>query len=254
MQMTRRKALIFGSACVCCGARSASSWPGDQTDNRNLPSGGCYLLPEQAASRANNRSMFSAMEESYSTGDQDLDRKLGRALARAAQFFAINPAFGFYHEMNAQASDEVSANIPRTWGTVLFGMPLFKQELTVHDRSGMTILSIIAHEFGHIVQFKKRARERMLVGQSTVKRLELHADILAGFFLGARKRENPQLSFYTAGEVFHRIGDHNFNSQNHHGTPDERAAASNLGFQHGTNGSTDLDQLFQIGVNYVMRL
>jgi hypothetical protein len=254
MLVSRRKALILGSACVCCGARSAASWPGDPPDARNLPSGGCYLLPEQAASRVSNRSMFSAVEESYSTGDRELDRKLGRALVRAAQFFEINPAFGFYHEMNAQASDEVSANIPRTWGTVLFGMPLFRQELTVHDKSGMTVLSIIAHEFGHIVQFKKRARQRILAGQRTVRRLELHADILAGFFLGARKKANPELSFYTAGEVFHRIGDHNFNSPNHHGTPDERAVASNLGFQHGTSGSTSLDQLFEIGVNYLMRL
>lgn len=72
MLVSRRKALILGSACVCCGARSAASWPGDPPDARNLPSGGCYLLPEQAASRVSNRSMFSAVEESYSTGTESL--------------------------------------------------------------------------------------------------------------------------------------------------------------------------------------
>src|SRR5262249_4636037 len=127
-------------------------------------------------------------------------------------------------------------------------------EMEVHDTSGMTVLAIVAHEFGHIVQFRRQLRDRILTGQPTVKRLELHADILAGYYLGARKRENQNLSFYSAGEVFHRIGDHSFNSPNHHGTPDERGAASEFGFRHGKEGQTSLDQMIDLGLSYVMRL
>src|SRR5262245_59934851 len=165
MQITRRNALILGSACVCCGPRTGIAWPGDSLNaSNNLPAGGCYLLPEHASSQASNRSMFSAAAESYSTGDPGMDRQLGRALVRTAQFFVINPAFGFYEKKNAEASDEVSRNIPGTWGTVLFGMPMFREEMTVRDKSGMPVLSIIAHEFGHIAQYKRRLRERLLAG------------------------------------------------------------------------------------------
>ncbi|API53048.1 hypothetical protein BMW22_16765 [Rhizobium leguminosarum] len=166
----------------------------------------------------------------------------------------VTPAFAFYDEENAQASPDINPRVAGTWGTVLFGRPLFRKEMEVQDKTGLTVIAIIAHEFAHIHQYALNLDKELLEGQPTVKRLELHADILAGFFLGARKREAPSLSMYSAGEVFNRIGDSKFTDRNHHGTPLERVSASQFGFDRGRTGDYSLDTIVKEGVNYVKDL
>ncbi|MBY3216685.1 hypothetical protein HFO21_20375 [Rhizobium laguerreae] len=246
-------------ACGCClAAKSAAAFAWPSEEENALGGGGCYLNSLESAKIS--KAFYSAADADtagFGSGNGDLDKFLGRALVRAASELGINPAFGFYDDSdgpNAKASPEVDGNVPGTWGTVVFGRTLFKGELSNYDPSGMTILAIIAHEFGHIIQFKRGLREVLLEQQSTVKRLELHADVLAGYYLGRRKAQTPSLSFLSAGEVFHRIGDTNFNSPGHHGTPDERANASQIGFTQGLNEASDLEQVIQIGINHVTQL
>lgn len=261
MQLSRRTLIRdIGLGCACCVATGAiaSDDDGSDTDDQNnstdsadnnLPTGGCYLLPRKALRNASQSLMASA--NTYGTGNTAQDQRLGRALVSVAHFFSVNPAFGFYNENNAQASDATDPKLTGTWGTVLFGTPLFHKEFEVNDPTGMTVLAIIAHEFGHIVQYRKGLRAQVLSNQPTVKRLELHADILAGYYIGIKKRANPSLTVYTAGEIFHRIGDSDFTLYNHHGTNDERVAASTLGFNRGNSGSTSVEEMIQIGVDYV---
>ncbi|MBY5762568.1 hypothetical protein HFO06_05530 [Rhizobium leguminosarum] len=218
------------------------------------PQGGCYLLAPEARQASDQQTLFSSNNDKFTTGDAILDSHLGKALVRTSKFMSVTPAFGFYDEENAQASPHSSPSVAGTWGTVLFGRPLFRKEMEVQDKTGITVITIIAHEFAHILQYSLNLDKELLEGQTTVKRLELHADILAGFFLGARKRETPSLSMYSAGEVFNRIGDSKFTDRNHHGTPEERVSASQFGFDRGRTGGYSLDTIVKEGVNYVKDL
>jgi hypothetical protein len=121
---------------------------------------------------------------------------------------------------NAYATREV-ANAFGLDGTVLFGQNLTTEQLS-RDPSGSTLLAVMAHEFGHIAQFRNGLSE-------SGKRPELHADFLAGWYLAVRGRY-AWANLMPALRVFYDLGDYAFNSPLHHGTPDERLAASQAGF------------------------
>jgi hypothetical protein len=91
--------------------------------------------------------------------------------------------------------------------------------------------AILAHEFAHQVQFNKGYRitgspaERTRFG-------ELNADAMSAFFLthkrGATLNQKRVEEFL---QVFYSIGDCQFASSGHHGTPNQRMKAAQFGFQ-----------------------
>jgi hypothetical protein len=187
------------------------------------------------------------------SGDANLDRELGKALVRLSQLFGERPGFGFYDDTKAQnAFASPESRLPGTWGTVLFGKTLFWDLFRGKQDGGMSVLAVLAHEFGHIVQVHRGLRQQLLAGQTTVKRNELHADFLSGFYLGSRKREFPNLPMWAAGETFHQIGDTNYAAAQHHGTPAERVAAAERGFAIGMAGG-GIDQAVREGLAFVLR-
>jgi hypothetical protein len=206
-------------------------------------------------------SLFDRGKHIRTTGDPTLDAALDASIKRLADLFGQVPAFGFYREedhpdiggMNAFATRE-RTDIAGTWGTIGFGTKLFQQEMSNYDREGSTIVAIIAHEFGHIWAMRKGVMDQINAGQSTVKRSELHADFLAGYFLGTRKRAAPDISLQAAGELFSRIGDTNLTSRNHHGTPKERVAAAEEGFKVSYLRNRDANHAFEAGLEYIAQL
>lgn len=189
-----------------------------------------------------------------STGDAALDSLLGRALVKLSALFGQRPGFGFVDDWgapNAYATDETL--VPGTWGTVLYGTNLFRQTLAAYDDGGMAVMCIVAHEFGHIAQYAYGLDRRLLQGQPTVRRVELHADYLAGWYLGRRKAEQPDLVLWAAGDMLFRIGDYAFNDWNHHGTPDQRVAAAEAGFALAADGQAAFEPAFERGVEWVLR-
>lgn len=235
----------------------------------SLPFGGCFIsnagfskVQGAATAFGNVRvSLFDRSTHIRTTGDPALDRSLDAAIKRLSDLFGQVPAFGFYREddhpglsaMNAFATPE-RTDIPGTWGTIGFGTTLFQKEMSQYDRFGSTIVAIIAHEFAHIWAMKAGAIDGLNANQPTVKRSELHADFLAGYFLGSRKRATPSLSLQAAGELFHRIGDNNVHSRNHHGTPKERVAAAEEGFKVSYLLNRDTHYAFAAGREYVSTL
>jgi predicted metalloprotease len=103
------------------------------------------------------------------------------------------------------------------------------------------------------VQYK-RGLSRLDAGQRTVKRSELHADFLAGYYAGARKLQKPDYPAAVFATTQYSIGDDDVNDRDHHGTPDERAGAIVRGFETGYRERRNLGDAIQIGVNYVSRL
>jgi predicted metalloprotease len=125
-------------------------------------------------------------------------------------------------------------------GSVVFGSSLFSDQIHRYNDYGMSVIGICAHEFGHIVQYFTGVYQTIVRGQPTVKRLELHADFLAGYYLGFRKRSDPSLRVWSAGDTLHRIGDTNVLARDHHGTPEERVAAAESGLSLGLNKDVDV--------------
>ena len=187
------------------------------------------------------------------TGDHALDRSLGRALVRLSGMFSERPGFGFVDDSdapNAYATDQTQ--VPGTWGTVCFGQTLFKDLMDRYQDQGLAVMAVAAHEFGHIAQFRSGVDTRLLQYQPTVKRVELHADFLSGYFLGVRKRQQPSISVWAAGHTLYRIGDYEFNNPNHHGTPDERVAAAETGFKLGYDDGVEFGRAFSWGVEHIL--
>lgn len=257
-----RRSVLTGAAALSaagiCGVQAKAAGP----------MGGCFISPADfnaiRSSQAFNGSaakLFDRDKHLRTTGDKAMDKALDATIKKLSDLFGQVPAFGFYRESdypgvgaeNAFATTENTA-IPGTWGTVAFGTTLFEREMNKFDATGSTIVAVIAHEFAHIWAFRRGVMDDLNAGQPTVKRSELHADYLAGFFLGMRKRANSAIKLQAAGDLFHRLGDNNFNSSNHHGTSTERVAAAERGFRTGYVDGKTADYAFSEASEYVSTL
>lgn len=207
-------------------------------------------LSDDRFSAARNASESGAFDSS--TGDAAADKLLGRALVRMSQRFGVAPAFSFYREQgspNAYATRETTTS--GTWGSVVFGRRLFDQQFARYDDGGMSVVAIMAHEFAHIVQYRNKLEKELLRGEPTVRRMELHADYLAGWYLGHMKQVNPQVSLWASGDTFKRIGDYGYNDPDHHGTPEQRLAATEAGFAIGRKGAVSNGDAIDSGLAYM---
>ena len=151
--------------------------------------------------------------------------------------------------MNAFATQE-NTDIPRTRGTVGFGWDLFRKEFYEHDNSGMSIMAILAHEFGHILQGNRGYLTAIRTGHPL--KSEVNADFLAGYFLGMRKRQNASLRFQKAGELFNRLGiPGNGDPHRSHGNSKERLDAAEAGFRVAYVDNKSLDHAIRAGLEFV---
>ncbi len=245
-----RRALLAGLACCAtCGAslgRLAFAKSIDEIE-------GCFLkgadvdLVLGARTGENEK-----LNITRTTGSRALDLALDKGLQRLANTFGIDPTFGFFEDKqpNAFAAPE-STDESRT-GTVLFGKNLFA-ELQAADPSGVSVLGVAAHEFAHIWQFHSGHYKRIRGTGPTVKRVELNADFLAGYYLGLRKTAHPNASLWIFGEKLWGLGDMNVFARDHHGTPEERTEAAEAGFKLSFVEKKDVAFAKQAGIDYVQR-
>ena len=91
--------------------------------------------------------------------------------------------------------------------------------------------AIFAHEYAHHIQFQ---RNYFLPGNTpeATRYSELMADAMAAYYLThARGASLNQKRVELFLEAFYQIGDCSFASPGHHGTPNQRRKAAQLGFQ-----------------------
>ncbi len=95
--------------------------------------------------------------------------------------------------------------------------------------------AILAHEFGHHIQFQLNLFEDVRSPEAT-RRTELMADAYAAYYLsharGASMQWKRVKQFLT---VFFNIGDCSFSSTGHHGTPTQRMAAAKWAYHLADN-------------------
>jgi uncharacterized protein len=85
---------------------------------------------------------------------------------------------------------------------------------------------ILAHEYSHAVQTIGGFRP------SNITAIELQADCLAGFYMGAMPNVTfDQQDIEQIAQIAYQVGDYEYNNRQHHGTPQERARAVLTGFQ-----------------------
>ncbi|RTL25328.1 MAG: hypothetical protein EKK47_23520 [Burkholderiales bacterium] len=243
--MNRRSSLKFGIACILCGRANLSAYSGEVVHI------GCALI--SGGNRTSTGIGVFPGELNQGSGDPQLDRKLGKALARLSSTFAVRPNFSFYDDKdgeNALATD-VEGDTPGTHGLVLMGRGLFSQLLQRFGDNGMAVLLVLAHEFGHIAQFQRKAYGTLVGADGKSKLAELHADLLAGYYLGRRKAELPNLSLREAGLSLFQIGDFQFNAIDHHGTPKERVASAEKGFAMAR--SRNFNDVFDEGRDWILQ-
>jgi uncharacterized protein len=100
------------------------------------------------------------------------------------------------------------------------------QHIRMAYRYGDAALAyILAHEYAHAAQTVGEFRPQ------NITKIELQADCLAGFYMGAM----PNVTFdrqdiEQIAQIAYRVGDYEFNNRQHHGTPEQRAEAVLRGF------------------------
>jgi predicted metalloprotease len=255
--LTRRESLLgglltiawVGGSCTC-GAETLRVRQGH----------GCVLEPdeaEQVFARATQQQTYVTGREAIiaSSGNRDFDYALAQTLSRLTDTMRVLPGFAYYDDVAGENAYATSARrLAKADGSVLFGKRYFLNLMSLPEHPDVAITATCAHEFGHIVQFKLKLMDRLNAGQSNVKRSELHADFLGGYFAGVRKRQKPDYPAAVFATDAYSSGDYNVGSRSHHGTPDERAAAIVRGFEVAHGERRSFSDAIQIGINYVSRL
>lgn len=126
-------------------------------------------------------------------------------------------------------------------GDVYLGQPLVNQLMA---RSGpafafQAIGFIMAHEYSHQFQFLMLGKRGQPVESGP--KLELQADLLGGYWVGMRLKEQQHSSLFgeieavaaIARKMAYDLGDFAVNSPQHHGTPQQRYAAVAAGLTAG---------------------
>ncbi|MFI5735092.1 hypothetical protein ACIA49_33575 [Kribbella sp. NPDC051587] len=102
-----------------------------------------------------------------------------------------------------------------------------QQAFTALGLGDVSPQSVLAHEFGHHIQYEDGLFSSPLTGAEASRRTELMADAFAAYFLAhARGAALQWHRVQTFVRVFHSIGDCGFTDPGHHGTPDQRTRSA----------------------------
>jgi hypothetical protein len=181
------------------------------------------------------------------SGDPRFDNAVIAELKRILQVIPIDPGFKYVKANNAAATPE--SIVGGTKGTVLIGLD-FVSDLVKQDDGGVVVAGVLAHECGHIFQYFSRYHD-LLKGQ-THRLLELHADLLAGYYM-AKKLGSAGRKLSGLQRTLIQTGTYNNLDVTNHGTPGQRNAALDKGYMLSLSGITFEDAARE-GEEYVQKL
>ena len=156
---------------------------------------GCYVPPEAAPTlfgRTSTANLYETGTEDIepNSGDPRLDRALAQSLAKLARTWDVLPGFAYFREPkenNALATPRVL--LKRGDGTVLFGLGMLKELLTLPEHRDAAIVSVCAHEFAHVVQYKSGFFQTAgtLTTRGPISQLNYVPETGTGFYAGSRR-------------------------------------------------------------------
>ncbi|WFU40795.1 hypothetical protein QA640_42720 [Bradyrhizobium sp. CB82] len=184
------------------------------------------------------------------SGNTQIDHAMIAELRKILNVLPISPGFKFIDDPSPNAYAVPDSVVPDTQGTVYIGLNLINREFSNSDWGGVAVAGICAHECGHIYQFFNGYTQ--LLSGATAQLVELHADYIAGFYLG-RDHSHSREHVQTFAQSLFSKGDYNFNNPQHHGTPQQRVQAMTAGYDAGTS-ATDIPTAIRQGADHVRRL
>ncbi|HAY3549827.1 neutral zinc metallopeptidase [Elizabethkingia meningoseptica] len=162
------------------------------------------------------------------SGNVYIDQVMSKEWQFLVQKFGVMPDIYYYHEQNGSNAYATTTVYNQNFkdGTVAVGFGLIRDECA-QSQSGscISVAIIMAHEFAHIVDFKYNI-------QLEGKYAELFADYLAGCYMHLRSLQYGYTNISEAARTFYRIGDYQFNSPGHHGTPEQRYNTLMAGYNY----------------------
>jgi hypothetical protein len=224
------------------------------------PRAGCMLSRAEAnrfLDTATEQRLYATGRETMimSSGDKEFDIALAMTLSRISDTFDVLPGFAYYDDYDgANAFATNTVRLRNADGTVLFGTRYLKRLLKLRESPDVAVAAVCAHEFGHILQYKRKLDRRISEEPASVKRLELQADFFAGYYSGMRKRERAEFPAAVFALTQYNAGDDMLNDPDHHGTPDERGAAISRGFDASYREHQSLQDAIEASIAYVSRL
>jgi hypothetical protein len=227
-----RRTLIVGSISTLLAQQIGSA---AAVDFSQVPCG--YNQQDLDKVRALMRSMPGGADDRF-------HRPLVAELRSILSLFGVTPGFQYIEAMNAFALKD--SLIPNFKGTVLIGVPLVRK-LLQPQIGGVAVAGVLAHECAHIHQYFN-VNPTSLTWPNTALR-ELHADLLAGYYLAKQKGLRSENVSGFQRELIN-VGTENTNSPNDHGAGWQRAACMNKGFSMA--GKT-LEEASREGVEWVRR-
>lgn len=216
--------------------------PDDRPTKRRFPifdgKYGCYIS-ERASREAESDSSVVVLPTS---GYQNLDVLIPQEAKIASNAFGVAPGFLFLNDReNSNAFATPASYVQGTSGTVLYGVRLIHEEVASALMSGNALVGILAHEHAHILQFQRGIR-------TPGARMELHADFMSGWYLAWKQAMGvPGTEVRVLAQSLFSKGDMDFNSPQHHGTPEERVNAMANGYNCFLGGARFASQAFDLG-------
>ena len=172
----------------------------------------------------------------------DLPDDLLANFNRIATFFTVHPKFRVYTGAGESgAKTYCECQTTNCASTVFVGKTL----LDAYNNGSLVkdgLWGLIAHELGHSLQCKLG-----ISGSLQGVQRELHADFLAGYYLGVKMHFSLTDIRQFAYELSNR-GDFQFNDSQHHGTPEERVRFMLMG---AALNVLSLDEVSEYGYNTV---
>jgi hypothetical protein len=250
--ISRRRVLQAGTCAICSGSVLAKAEPNYH---------GCTLDPAAMAERIDpteaprSYGLGAPAERGafHGSGDPTFDRALSVTLLKISEAFAVLPGFAFSERVNLNAFASTNTALGRDDGSVVFGNPLYRAIMGRREHPEIGIVAVCAHEFGHIAQYKHGV-DRMLIVNGRKKRLELHADFMAGYFAGRRKLEMPDYPAAVFATTQYSFGDNSYGAPEHHGTSVERGQAVVAGYDSAYRARESVTMALETGMRYVQRI
>jgi hypothetical protein len=185
-----------------------------------------------------------------SSGNGKIDRAIIAELKKILKIFPIDPGFKFIDDQSPNAFAIPDNVVAGTTGTVFIGLRLINNEFSQSEYGGVAVAGICAHECAHVYQMNTGYMSAL--SGPTAKLVELHADYLAGFYLG-KDGSHPSAHIDLFAQSLYSRGDYNFNNRQHHGTPEQRLAAMQKGYGAGAD-NVDLSEAADDGSTFVKSL
>jgi hypothetical protein len=253
--LSRRSTLgLLGSAIVCGASSRAST-----NELAKWQRAGCAISNDQISHFVADTDLSpceaGVRNRIVNTGNREFDYAFAQTLSILTDTFGVLPGVTFFSgraELGAFATR--ARCLGRADGSIFIGRARFHRTMGLLEHPDVALTAICAHEFAHVLQFKLNLNSSLSRNQRTVKRSELHADFLAGFFAGQRKRERAAYPAAVFAALAESIGDYEVDSPQHHGLPAERSEAIVRGFETSYNERKSISEAIEVGIKYVLAL